>query len=397
MHVGQKYTELDTYMKNIKNQLVNLFLLLLLAGFINADSLLAADSIKIGSFLAVTGGASFLGDPELKTLQMYVDKANQKGGINGKKIELVHYDTAGNPKKAVNYIKRLIQKDRVDLIIGGSTSGTTLAVSKLLNKYKVPMISLAGSIKIIQPTQKWLFKVPQTDRMAAAKIFLDMKNQGISKVALITGSGGFDKSGRAQCLDLAPEYGIEIVADESYGNKDNDMTAQLTKIRSSNAQAILNFGFGKAPAIVSKNIKQLGIKLPIYQSHGVASKKFIELAGKAAEGIRLPSSALIVADQLAANDPQKEVIVGYKQAFEAKHGAVSAFGGYAYDGLHIALEALKRADTADSASIRDEIEKTTQFVGTGGIFNMKKNDHMGLGLDSFKILEIRNGDWHIVE
>lgn len=357
----------------------------------------AGDSIKIGSFLAVTGGASFLGDPELKTLQMYIEELNQKGGVLGKQIELIHYDTAGNPKKAVNFIKRLVKKDRVDLIIGGSTSGTTLAVAPLLSKFKIPMISLAGSIKIIEPTQKWLFKVPHTDRMAAAKVFQDMQKRGFTKIALISGSGGFDKSGRVQSLALAEQYAIKIVADESYGNKDMDMTAQLTKIRSSDAQAIFNFGFGKAPAIVTKNIKQLGISLPVYQSHGVASKKYIELAGDAANGVRLPAAAIVVADTLDQNDPQKQVASAYKKAYEAKHGQVSSFGAHAYDALMIAVAAIKRAKSVDKEAVRNEIEKTENYIGAGGIFNMSVDDHMGLQLDSFKLLEIVDGNWHIVK
>jgi branched-chain amino acid transport system substrate-binding protein len=357
----------------------------------------AKDTIKIGSFLAVTGGASFLGDPELKTLQMYIEKINANGGVNGKQLELIHYDTAANPKKAVGFIKRLVQKDKVDLIVGGSTSGTTMAVAPLVDKFKIPMISLAGSVKIVEPTKKWLFKVPHTDKMAAAKIFEDMKKRGFTKIALISGSGGFDKSGRAQSQKLAPDYGITIVADEAYGNKDTDMTAQLTKIRSSDAQAILNFGFGKAPAIVTKNIKQLGIKLPVYQSHGVASKKYIELAGDAANGVRLPAAAIVVADQLADSDPQKKVATEYKTAFEAKNAQVSSFGAHAYDALMIAVDALKRAKSADKAAVRDQIEKTQGYVGAGGIFNMSADDHMGLKLDSFKLLEITNGDWKVVE
>jgi branched-chain amino acid transport system substrate-binding protein len=357
----------------------------------------AGDSIKIGSFLAVTGPASFLGDPELKTLQMYVEQINAKGGVNGKELELVHYDTSGKAKEAVSFAKRLVKKDRVDVIVGGSTSGTTMAAVPIVGKSRIPFISLAGSVKIIDPVKKWVFKVPHTDRMAAAKIFADMQKRGLTRLALISGDGGFGKSGRAQTLALAPEHGIKIVADESYGKKDTDMTAQLTKIRDSDAQAILNFGFGAGPAIVTKNVRQLGIKLPLYQSHGVASKKYIELAGAAAEGVRLPASALLVADKLPDSDPQKQVLMAYKTAFESRHGAVSTFGGHAYDGLMIAVEAMRRAGSADKARVRDEIEKTQGFIGTGGVFNISAKDHLGLGLDAFKMLEIRNGDWVVVE
>jgi branched-chain amino acid transport system substrate-binding protein len=358
---------------------------------------LAADPIKIGSFLTVTGPASFLGDPELKTLQMVVEDLNAKGGVKGQKIELIHYDTGGNAKDAVNFVKRLIKNDNVDLIVGGTTTGDTMAVIPDVEKEGIPFISLAGAVEIIEPVKKWVFKTPHTDRMAVAKIYEDLRKRGQTRVALITGDGGFDKSGREQLLELAPEYGMTIVADESYGNKDTDMTAQLTKIRGSDAQAIINFGFGQAPAIVTRNIKQLGITLPLYQSHGVASKTFIDLAGDAAEGVRMPAAALVIADQLPDANPQKPVLLAYKKQYEAKHGPVSTFGGYAYDGLMIAVEAIQRAGGVDKARVRDEIEKTQGFIGNTGVFNMSPQDHMGLNLDAFKMVEIRGGSWKIVE
>ncbi len=377
-------------------KLITILAVFSLVLFSSGLNVMAKDTLKIGSILAVTGPASFLGDPELKTLQMYIEEINANGGINGHKIEFIHYDTKGKAKEAKNFVNRLIKKDKVDVIIGGTTSGNSLAVIDIVQRAKVPFISLAGSIKIVEPVKKWVFKTPHTDKMAAEKIFADMKKRGITKAALITGNGGFDKSGRAQCLAMAPKYGIEIVADEKYDNADTDMTTQLTKIRATDAQAIINFGFGKAPAIVAKNIKQLGIKLPVYESHGVASKKFIELAGPAANGIRLPAAALIVADQLPNDDPQKKVLLAYKKKYEAKYGPVSTFGGHAYDALFITVEAVKRAGTIDRAKIRDEIEKTHGFVGTGGVFNMSPTDHLGLNLDAFKMIEIENGNWKLL-
>jgi branched-chain amino acid transport system substrate-binding protein len=372
----------------------------LLAGFVflfSMGSSQAADEIKIGTFLAVTGPASFLGDPELKTMQMYVDKINSAGGVIGKQIKLIHYDTGANPKKAVNFAKRLIKKDRVDIIVGASTSGTTMAVIPIVEKARIPFISMAGSVKIIEPVKKWVFKTPHTDKMAARKVFIDMKKRGIKTVGLISGSGGFGKSGRGQALALASEYGIKIVADESYGKKDTDMTTQLSKIRATNPDALFNFGFGSGPAIVTKNIYQMGIVQPLYQSHGVASKKYISLSEKAAEGVRLPAASLLVASKLSDSDPQKKVIVAYKKNFESRFGPVSTFGGHAYDGLMMAVEAIKRAGSTNKAAVRQEIENTTNFIGAGGVFNMSAKDHLGLGLDAFKMLEIKNGDWSIVE
>lgn len=371
-----------------------LLALCLLAGFGLAH---AADPIKIGSFLTVTGPASFLGDPELKTLQMVVDEINAQGGVLGRPVQLIHYDTGGNARDALNYTKRLIRRDKVDIIVGGTTTGDTMAAIPEVEKEGMPLISLAGGIEIIEPVKKWVFKVAHTDRMAAAKIYEDLRARGLTKVALITGDGGFDKSGREQLRQLAPEYGIQIVADESYGNRDTDMTTQLTKIRASDAQAIINFGFGQAPAIVTRNVAQLGIDLPLYQSHGVASQTFIDLAGPAAEGVRLPAAALVVAEQLPEDDPQKPVLLSYKNRYEARHGPVSTFGGHAYDGIMIALAAIERAGGTDKAKVRDEVEKTQGFIGTSGVFNMSPDDHMGLDLDAFKMVEVREGAWTLVE
>jgi branched-chain amino acid transport system substrate-binding protein len=367
-----------------------------LAAMLASHGALSADKIKIGSFLSVTGGASFIGDPELRTLQLYIDEINAQGGWKGKPVELVHYDSGSKAKTAVKFAKRLVQKDRVDVIIGGSTSGNTLAVMPIIEKAKVPFISLAASVKIIEPTQKWVFKTAHTDRMAAERLFQDMKANGISKIALISGDGGFDRSGRAQCLKLAPKYGIDIVIDESYGNGDTDMTAQLSKVRGSEAQAVLNFGFARAPAIVTKNMRQLQIDLPLYHSHGVASKTFLELAGDAAEGVRFPAASLIVADQLPDNDPQKKVLLSYRDKFESQGQKVSTFGGHAYDALFMALEAIDRAGSTDKMKVREELEKTVGFTGTGGVFNFGADDHLGLGVEAFRMVEVRNGDWKLL-
>ena len=359
----------------------------------------ALADIKIGASLSQTGPASFLGDPEAKTLKMLVDEINAKGGIKGEKIELVMYDDAGDANNARTFATRLIEDDEVVAVIGGTTTGTTMSMIPVMEEAEVPFISLAGAVVIIDPVKKWVFKTPHTDKMACAKIFGDLKARGLTKIGLISGTGGFEMSMREQCLKLAPEFGMEIVADESYGPKDADMTPQLTKIAGvAGLQAVVNPGFGQGPAIVTRNFRQLNIQVPLYQSHGVASKSFIELAGDAAEGVRLPAAALLVADKLPDNDPQKPVVVGYRDAYEKATGSqVSTFGGHAYDAFMILTQAIERAGSAESAAIRDEIEKTKGYVGTGGIVNMTADDHMGLDLSAFRMLEIKDGDWTIVE
>jgi branched-chain amino acid transport system substrate-binding protein len=369
---------------------------LMLAGMVPAQ---AQEPIKIGSFLSVTGGAAFLGDPEQKTLELYVEKINAAGGVLGRKLQLVAYDSAGDAEKARTFTKRLIEQDKVDVLVGGSTTGETMAVVPLVEAAQIPFISLAGAVVIIDPVKKWVFKTPHTDRMACEKVFGDLQSRKLSKIALISGAGGFDKSMRAECLKVAAKYGIEVVADETYGAGDTDMTAQLTKIKNTaEVQAVLNAGFGQGPAIVTKNYRQVGITVPLYQSHGVASKEFIKLSGAASEGVRLPAGALLVADTLPASDPQRLVLVSYKNEYESHfNSAVSTFGGHAWDGLMLAVEAIKKAGGTDKAKVRDALESTRGFIGVDGIFNMSPSDHMGLNLSAFRMLEIKGGDWTLVK
>jgi branched-chain amino acid transport system substrate-binding protein len=359
----------------------------------------AADPIKIGSILSVTGPAAFLGDPELKTLQMYVEDINKKGGVLGRQLQLVHYDDGSDANKANGFAKRLIEDDNVDILVGGTTTGSTMSMAPLVEKAGIPFISLAGAVVIVEPVKKFIFKTPHTDRMAAEKVFEDMKKRNISKVALFAETSGFGQSGKKETEAVASKFGITLVASETYGPKDTDMSPQLTKIKNTaGVQAVFIFGLGQGPAIATKNYKQLGITLPLYHAHGVASEEFIKLAGPSAEGVRLPAAALLVADKLPASDPQKAVAVGYTKAFTEKWKTdVSTFGGHAYDGLMLAVDAIKRAGGTDKAKVRDALETTKGYVGTGGVVNMSATDHMGLDLSSFRMLEIKNGDWSIAQ
>ena len=366
---------------------------------LGAFAALAAEPIKIGSVLSVTGPAAFLGDPELKTLQMYIEEMNKNGGVIGRPLQLVHYDDGSDANKANGFTKRLIDDDKVDVVIGGTTTGATMSMVPLIEKAGVPFISLAGAVVVVEPVKKHTFKVSHTDRMAAEKIYEDMKKRGISKVGLFSVTSGFGQSGRKESEALAAKYGITLVANETFGPKDTDMSPQLTKIKNTpGLQAVYMFGLGQGPAIATKNYKQLGITLPLYHSHGVASEEFIKLAGPAAEGARLPAAALLVADKLPANDPQKQVVMAYTKAFNDKWKTdVSTFGGHAYDALMLLANAIRKVNSTDKAKVRDALEATKGYVGTAGIVNMSATDHMGLDLTAFRLLEVKKGDWSLVQ
>ena len=362
-----------------------------------ASTSFALSTIKIGGLFAVTGPASFLGEPERNTAQMVVDEINKAGGVKGYKLELVIYDTAGDATKAVQLANKLIKNDKVVAIVGPSTTGESMAVIPVVEKEQVPLISCAAGVKITDPVKKWVFKTAQNDTLAVAKVYEYLQKQKVSKVAIITVSDGFGSSGREQLKSQAAKYGIQLVVDDTFGPKDTDMTSQLTKIRGSQAQAIICWGTNPGPAIVAKNAKQLGIKIPIYMSHGVSSKKFIDLAGDASEGIRLPSGKVIVADMLPASDAQKKPLLSYVKDYQ-KHFKVEGdhFGGHAWDGIMLIRGAIEHGATTAGA-IRDQLEKTKAFHGVGGAFTYTVNDHAGLGKDAFVLVEIKNKDWVIVK
>jgi branched-chain amino acid transport system substrate-binding protein len=360
----------------------------------------AQQPIKIGAFLAVTGPASFLGDPEAKTLRTYVDQINKSGGVTGRKLEVVIYDSAGDAKQAVTFARRLIEDDKVDLIIGGSTTGETMAAVPIIEEAQIPFISLAGANVVVEPVKKWVFKMPHSDRMAVEKIYLDMQRDKKTKAAILGGSGGFDQSCRKEAHDLAKKYGITVVADETYAPTDTDMTVQLTKIKNTpGVEGIVGCGFGTPTAITARNYRQLGMQsIQFYFNHGVGSQQFIDGAGGGAEGMRIPVAAVLVADQLPDSDPQKKAALDYIKIYRAANSneAVSTFGGHAYDGFMIALAAMQRAGGADKAKVRDEIEKTKGYAGVDGFYNMTPQDHMGLTIESFKMVEVRNNTWKLL-
>src|ERR1700693_4903516 len=189
----------------------------------------ATAQIKIGSVLSVTGPASFLGDPEKRTLEIYVDEINAKGGVNGQKLQLVVYDDAGSADSARTFATRLVEEDKIVAMVGGSTTGTTLAMIQVFEDAKIPFISLAGAIQIVEPVHKWVFKTPHTDKMACEKIFADLKTRKLTTIAMISGTDGFGKSMRDQCVAVAPTAGINIALEENYGPRDSGMTPQIRK------------------------------------------------------------------------------------------------------------------------------------------------------------------------
>ena len=369
--------------------LLTLAACLLLGGNVMADT--SGEPIKIGAVFAVTGKASWLGEPERNTVKMIEAEVNAAGGINGRLIEIIVEDTVGLEPNTINAVKKLISKDNVVAIVGPSRSGTTMAIKPIIEEAGIPLVSCAAAEAIVNPMAKWVFKTPQKDSDAAIRIFEHMKASGVTKAAIITGTTGFGAAGRAQLKKHAPDHGIELVADETYGPADTSMEAQITKIKASGAEAVVNWSIVDAQVIVAKNMRQLGMTIPLYQSHGFGNPKFGEACGEAGDGIIFPAGRLLCVETLPDDNAQKAMLTAYKSKYEAEFGdAVSTFGGHAYDAIWLVINAIEAVGT-DKAKIREHIENTKGFVGTGGIFNISAEDHCGLQKDAFEMMTVKDG------
>jgi len=374
--------------------------LAVLSVFLLVVNAYAKEPYKIGALFAVTGPASFLGEPEKNTALMLQEQINKAGGINGHPLEIIIEDTKSDETQAVLSAKKLLENDKVLAIVGPSTTGESMALVPILNTAATPLLSCAAGAPITQPVKDraWIFKTPQYDISAVEAIYGYMKKHGISKVGIITISTGFGDAGKKALMEMAPKYGITIIAEEKYGPKDSDMTTQLTKIKAAGAQAVINWSVGPGQVIVTKNWQALKMGIPLYQSHGWGSKKNIELAGKAAEGVIAPLGRLVVWDKLSEKHPQKALLKKYSKDYEAKYkGEPGTFGGHAYDSIMMITEALKKVGP-DKKKIKDFIEtKIKKWPGTGGVFNMSPDDHCGLDKSAFEMVVVKNGDWEILK
>jgi branched-chain amino acid transport system substrate-binding protein len=400
----------DFSMNTWRKILVLLFAITIAFSFgYGVDDATAEEPIKIGAFFDLSGPASFIGTPTKLVATMVVEKINKEGGVNGRQLELIIGDTEGDPTRALMVAKRLVENEKVVALIGPTRTGTGMAVKKYLEGKQIPTVMTVGGDPVIMEgvhggknfgTAKWIFKSPQRSSIAVKKVYTYLQAKKVKNIALITASDGFGRDGKRWLTKLAPQFGLTVVSNESFGVRDADMTTQLTKIKNTDAQVIICWTIGPAGSIVAKNVKQLAIKLPLVQCHGLPDPKYIELAGKASEGNVMPSTKLMVYNQLPNSDPQKAVIKEFIRLYNEVYNydrkfPINAHSGYAWDAIYIVANAMKKVGT-NKARLRDAIEQTTDYVGISGIYNITPKDHNGLGTNSMVMIMIWNSEWRLV-
>jgi branched-chain amino acid transport system substrate-binding protein len=363
----------------------------------------AQEPYRLGAIFSITGPGSSLGIPERDTALMIEAEVNARGGITGPDgrmhpLKLVIYDDASDETKAVLAAKKLIDEDRVTAIVGTTLSGTSLAILDTVQKAEVPLISCAAASRIVEPAaeRRWVFKTPQSDQLIIGVLVDHLKARGLKKVGWLNVDYAFGQLGWIEFEKAAAAAGLAVVANEKFGQKDVDMTAQLTRVKAAGPEAVVVWSIPPSASIVTRNYADLGLRMPLFQSHGVGNKKYIELAAGAANGVVFPAGKLLVAEQLADDDAQKPVLLAYAREFEAKYGPRNTFGGHAWDAVQLAVRALGRAG-GDRAGVRAAIESTRNFVGISGVFDFSPTDHNGLDRRAATMIQIVDGHWKIAK
>ena len=355
---------------------------------------------KIGAIYSKTGPNSPLGEPEWNATKLLEEKINAEGGINGVPIRVILADDESTQEKATQEMNRLVNDENVLAVLGSSGSGESLAMKGIAMQQQVPLVSGGASMHIVKPVEEahWVFKTPHSDIHAVQRLYKYLNEQGIKKVGTLVDSNAFGTSGLEQLEAQSKEYGIDIVAKESYNTQDPDMSTQLTKIKSAKAEAVLVWGTNPGPAVIAKNLRDLNLDIPMVSSHGIANQTFIDLAGEAAEGVVIPTGKLLFPSQIAEDDVQFDVISSFYNEYHEKFNSEPTnFGSYGHDNLMLVVEALKAGKT-DRQSIREFLENDiVDWTGATGVFNFTAKDHNGLQADSMVIATVKDGKWILVE
>ncbi|WP_216326901.1 ABC transporter substrate-binding protein [Deinococcus aestuarii] len=367
-----------------------------------ALSSLALADVRVGVVVSSTGPAASLGIPEKNTVALLPQT------IGGQRIVYTVLDDASDTTAAVTATRKLIQDNRVDLIIGTTTTPASLAMIDVAAEAKVPMISLAASEAIIKPVDArrgWVFKTPQTDALMAAAITGHMQQNGVKTVGYIGFNDAYGEGWLTELQRNAASRGLRVVAVERYGRSDTSVTGQILKVLASRPDAVLIGASGVPAVLPQKTLKDRGYAGKIYQTHGVANADFLRVGGRDVEGAILPAGPVLVASQLPDTNPTKKVGLAYTALYENRYGqgSVSTFGAHMWDAgllmqkaIPVALKRARPGTAEFRAALRDALEGTRNVIGAHGIFNLSAQDHLGLDARSRVMVQIVDGNWKLI-
>lgn len=377
------------------------------------DEPVSTEPIRIGAVLSLTGSYAGLGTPEKNAIELEVAKINEAGGVNGRPIEVVYEDDATDAAAAQAAVGKLVDQEGVVAILGATGTGQTMGMRADIERAQIPQVSMAGGSVITDEFSKWVFQTPWPNRVVVPFTLQRLKDAEISKLAIISDSGGYGKDGLAVTKARAAEFGIQIVAEEVFNAGDTDMTAQLTKVDATDAQALWMWSAGSEAATILKNASDLELRKEMTEQRdgvtvggvivgapGNARKELIEGAGAAAEGFEFAAGNILLPESYGTDTEAYKVATDFITRYEEKYGsAPDIFAGHAYDALHIVVAALSRLPEGeiDPTALRDEIEATEGLVGIGGTFTYSATDHNGLTDKDLVMYRIEKSQWTLAK
>jgi len=363
----------------------------------------ALADINVGVSVSATGPAASLGIPERNTIALLPTT------IGGQKVNYIVLDDATDPTAATKNIKKLISENKVDVVVGSTTTPNSLAMIDVAVDAETPLISMAGSAIVVEPMdakRQWVFKTAQNDAHMATAIVQHMTDKGVQTVAFVGFADAYGEGWYKEFAKIAEARKLKIVASERFQRNDTSVTGQILKIMAAKPDAVLIGGAGTPAALPQKALREKGYKGLIYQTHGVANNDFLRVGGKDVEGAFLPVGPMVVAAQLPADHPLKKSATEYVTKYEAAHGkgSVSSFGGHAWDAgvllqgaIPVALKKGQPGTKEFRKALRDALEATNNLPAAHGIFNMSAQDHQGFDQRARVMVTIENGAWKLVK
>jgi branched-chain amino acid transport system substrate-binding protein len=361
----------------------------------------AADPIRIGTILSVSGPAAFLGQDMKDGVQLAVDEINDAGGITGRKIEWIFYDAQSQTQQAIAEARRLLSNDGVEIIVGGGNmSGIALAIAPMAEAAKMPFVSTEGASAIVNPVaeRRFVFKSTVDDYLVLQRAADYFDTKGLKKIALLADTSGFGQGATEQFKIVAKERNLDAIL-ESFGPGDTDLVPQLSRIRDAGADVVICWTVTPAGVVSLKQAQQLGLdeKLALVHSYGFVTGKYMELAGSAAARLLLLSQKFVVGDQLPDSDPVKPKIAALTDAFKRRFNRTpNQFVAQTYDAIYLAKMALASGGS-DREKVREALEGIRDYRCASGIFSFSPERHSGLAKSNIVLVNWANGRFNLAD
>ena len=363
---------------------------LLIAGAAHAN-------LKVGIDLSSTGPAATIGITSKNAMLMWPKT------IAGQNAQYIILDDGSDPGTAVKNIRKLINEDHVDVIVGPNITPAAMAALDPVAENQTPMITLIGSASVVEPQEGkrvWAFKMAQTDSAMADVMTRYMANHNVKTVGFIGFADSYGDSWLNEFTKFAVLRHIQVVATERFNRTDASVTGQVLKLLSAKPDAVLIAGAGTPTVLPERTLIERGFKGPIYQTHGIATPEFIKLGGKDVEGTLFPTQPVVVARTLPADHPAKKAALAFVDAYEAQYGpgSVTQFAGDAagvyprlQDAVARALKTAQPGTVAFRVALRDELEHAHELIVPNGVVSTSAKDHVGFDQRASVMGVIRNG------